>query len=125
MYEKSEAGSNAMAMFILTGLTGEIPAPSSLQEAGVQLFAQSKNNQNELNSNQMFSNLTNQGGKDEPLSLNPMVSAGSGLPALPKMMIERILANEYIDFTELPPARGRSGLIPIGLERWFWYRQRI
>ena len=102
-----------MAMSILTG---EIPAPSSLQAAGVQLFAQSQNNQNELNSNQVFSNLTNQGGKDEPLSLNPLVSAGSGLPALPKKMIERILANEYIDFTELPPARGKVRSMPTGLE---------
>ena len=64
----------------------------------------------------MLANLTNQGGKKEPLSFNPLVSAGAGLPALPKKMVERILANEYVDFSELPPAKGKVRSLPSGLE---------
>ena len=60
----------------------------------------------------MLENLTNQGGKEEPLSLNPLVSAGAGLPALPKKMVERILANEYVYFSELPPAKGKVRSLP-------------
>ncbi len=39
-----------------------------------------------------------------------MVSLGTGLPPLPKKLVERIQANEYVDFTELPPARGKGRL---------------
>ena len=37
-----------------------------------------------------------------------LVCLGSGLPALQKRLIDRIWANEYVDFTELPPARGKQ-----------------
>jgi len=33
------------------------------------------------------------------------VTTGTGLAALPKKLVSKILANEYIDFTELPPAK--------------------
>ena len=39
-----------------------------------------------------------------------MVSLGTGLPPLPKKLVERIQANEYVDFAELPPARGKGRL---------------
>ena len=38
----------------------------------------------------------------------PLVTMGTGLPALPKKLVAKILANEYIDFAELPPARGKT-----------------
>ena len=38
---------------------------------------------------------------------NSLVPMGQGLPALPKKLVDRILANEYIDFSELPPAKGK------------------
>ena len=38
----------------------------------------------------------------------PLVSLGSGLPAIPKKQAIKILANEYIDFAELPPAKGKD-----------------
>ena len=41
-----------------------------------------------------------------------LVSIGPGLPALPKRLVERIRAGEYIDFGELPPAKGRSQPLP-------------
>ena len=38
----------------------------------------------------------------------PMICMGPGLPPLHKKMVEKIGANEYIDFTELPPAKGKG-----------------
>ena len=64
----------------------------------------------------MLTNLTSQEVKNKPLDPNPLVSAGAGLPALPKKMVERILANEYIDFSEFPPAKGKVRSLPSGLE---------
>ena len=33
---------------------------------------------------------------------------GCGLPAIPKKLAEKIVAGEYIDFSELPPAKGKG-----------------
>ena len=38
------------------------------------------------------------------------------MPALPKKLIVRMLANEYIDFSELPPAKGKGRPMPQSLE---------
>lgn len=46
----------------------------------------------------------------------PMICLGSGLPALSKKLVAKILANEYIDFSELPPAKGKSRTMPQSLE---------
>ena len=46
----------------------------------------------------------------------PMFCLGSGLPALSKKMVAKILANEYIDISELPPARGKGSTMPQSLE---------
>ena len=46
----------------------------------------------------------------------PMISLGSGLPALSKKMVAKILANEYVDFSELPPAKGKGHAVPQSLE---------
>ena len=46
----------------------------------------------------------------------PLVTIGTGLPALPKKLIARVLANEYIDFAELPPAKGKGRPVPQSLE---------
>ena len=36
-----------------------------------------------------------------------LIPIGQGLPALPKKMIEKILSYDYVDFSELPPAKGK------------------
>ena len=41
-----------------------------------------------------------------------LVTLGPGLPALPKKIVEKIKANLYVDFAELPPAKGRSRPAP-------------
>ena len=38
----------------------------------------------------------------------PMVPVGTGFQTLPKRLIDKIRASEYIDFVELPPAKGKS-----------------
>ena len=45
-----------------------------------------------------------------------LVSLGTGLQALPKKLVEKIRANEYIDFSELPPAKGKSRPLASNLE---------
>jgi len=45
-----------------------------------------------------------------------MVTTGKGLAALPKKQVSKILANEYIVFTELPPAKGKACNVPQSLE---------
>jgi hypothetical protein len=49
-------------------------------------------------------------------SCQPLVSIGTGLPALPKKIVEKIRASEYVDFSELPPAKGKGRPLPQSLE---------
>ena len=41
-----------------------------------------------------------------------MVPTGEGLPSLPKKCVDKILAGEFMDFAELPPAKGKVKAIP-------------
>ncbi len=41
-----------------------------------------------------------------------LVPTGPGLPALPKKMVEKISAGQYIDFSELLLAKGRTRTLP-------------
>lgn len=47
-------------------------------------------------------------GELSTLMSQPLVTVGSGFPALAKKLVARIRAYEYIDFSELPPAKGKS-----------------
>ena len=38
----------------------------------------------------------------------PMVVIASGIPAMPKKLAQKVLNGEYINFMELPPAKGRA-----------------
>ena len=40
------------------------------------------------------------------------VPVGAGLPALPKKMIKQIQSGQYVDFCELPPAKGHTRSLP-------------
>jgi hypothetical protein len=53
---------------------------------------------------------------EETSSSQPLVTIGTGLPALPKKLLTRVRANEYIDFSELPPAKGKGRPMPQFLE---------
>ena len=41
-------------------------------------------------------------------TLPSLVSIGCSLPLLPRKLIQQIKAGEFIDFAELPPAKGRQ-----------------
>ncbi len=41
-----------------------------------------------------------------------MVYVGMGLPPIPRRIVEKIQNNEFVDFTELPPAKGKSRVSP-------------
>lgn len=41
-----------------------------------------------------------------------LIPTGPGLPALPKRLVEKIISGHYIDFSELPPAKGRTRTLP-------------
>ena len=41
-------------------------------------------------------------------SSQSLVNIGPGLPAVSRRLIDRIKANEFVDFAELPPAKGKS-----------------
>ena len=45
-----------------------------------------------------------------------LVTMGTVLPSLPKKLVVKIFAKEYIDFAELPPARGKARPAPQALE---------
>ena len=37
---------------------------------------------------------------------------GTGLPSLSRKLVDKIIANEYVDFAELPPAKGKAKHMP-------------
>ena len=41
------------------------------------------------------------------VSSSNLCATGEGLPALPKKCVDKILAGEFVDFADLPPAKGR------------------
>ena len=51
-----------------------------------------------------------------PTTGGALVSINAGLPALPTKLLNKIWANEYIDFAELPPARSKPRSLPHYLE---------
>ena len=51
-----------------------------------------------------------------PSSANKPVLVVPGLPSVPQKVIDKIKRGEYIDFNELPPARGLSKSLPPHLE---------
>lgn len=60
------------------------------------------------------------GGKDQPATKpNPLVPSGQGLAALPKRTVEKIWAEEYIDFSKLPPAKGKMRALNQGMDGQF------
>lgn len=60
--------------------------------------------------------ITQEESGNEPTKVNQLVPTGPGLPALPKKVIDRIHAGDYIDFSDLPPAKGKVRPLSQGLE---------
>lgn len=74
-------------------LVQDCPGPSSSLPSITQLLATSSGGS---------------GAPESPTVPNPQVSLGYGIPSIPKKTRDRILAGEYIDFAELPPAKGKT-----------------
>ena len=53
--------------------------------------------------------------KEAPRALYPF-SVGSGLRTIARKTAEKIWAGEYIDFSDLPPARGKAKFLPSAME---------
>ena len=54
-----------------------------------------------------------------PTTLPPtlaMITTGEGLPALPRKWVEKIQAGEFVDFADLPPAKGKVRGTPSSLD---------
>ena len=51
-----------------------------------------------------------------PAATTPTVCPGPGLPLITKKVMEHIQRGEYVDFAELPPAKGKGKLPAHGLE---------
>ena len=64
----------------------------------------------------LLGKLSGSEGNDEATQHNPLVPVGAGLPAMPKRLVAKILAGDYVDFAEFPPAKGRGRPVPSSLE---------
>ena len=97
---------------------GAIPDASSLRESGIQVHGSEREESAAEKIAEMLSCLEKAKKEPEPNTTHPqaMVTTGVGLAALPKKLVKKIKANEYTDFTELPPAKGKSCPIPQSLE---------
>ena len=58
----------------------------------------------------LMSQLNGQPDSQKPCS--SMVPTGKGLPSLSKKWVDKILAGEFIDLADLPPAKGKVKAIP-------------
>ena len=45
-------------------------------------------------------------------STSSLVSLGEGLPLIPRKMVEKIQAGDYVDFSDMPPAKGKARSLP-------------
>ena len=91
---------------------GNLPAEKSL--AGVGVFNPTEQ---EDSSNIVARLMSELKGKSEyPIAAPSMAATGEGLPSLPKRCVKKILAGEFIDFAELPPAKGKVKSIPHAME---------
>ena len=108
-----------MHLFSTTGKLGEIPKTSDIIASGVQQFEKPLGREESCLSN--VAKLLGQLGKEEECNKvgaqnQGLVALGTGLAALPRKLVEKIQANEYIDFNDLPPAKGRSRVLSQMLE---------
>ena len=86
----------------------DIPTAEALAGSGIKTFESAA---------APFEKAGGEGSSSEATS--PLVPVGPGLPALPKKVILKIEGNDYIDFNELPPAKGKGRSVNQSLEGQF------
>ncbi len=88
-----------------------MPSAAELRKSGVKVSCKGKEKATDplREALELFASAgqEKEGTEKEEASL-PLVQMGCGLPALPRKLLEKIEAGEYIDFIELPPAKGKS-----------------
>lgn len=99
----------AAALYATTGELGKVPTPGDLAAAGVQTFNDDSNSSQEATMNPL-------GTETETGATQHLITVGTGLSSLSKKLVDKIKSNEYVDFAELPPAKGKSKPLPNILE---------
>jgi hypothetical protein len=101
---------------IYAGKDTSLPNGKDLPGAGMQTFETEGGQENIQAQKEQISKLLSklEGGEPEEktISPSPLVTIGPGLSAIPNKLVAKILVNEYIDFTELPPAKVKAGPYP-------------
>ena len=115
-------------LFLYSDSVGKVPSEDALEEIGIQVHGKgaggttkgkTRETEHEAgsSSSQILALLENAGeGEQGQVTQEPMVVTGLGLAALPKKTVGKILAFEYVDFNEFPPAKGKNRSLPQTLE---------
>ena len=83
-------------------MLGGLPSAGELEAAGVRESSAGSSAARTVQENTEAENA-------HPPATGPLISCvGAGLPPQPQKMIERIRAKQYIDFAELPLAKGKG-----------------
>ena len=88
-----------------------VPSAQELEQSGINTFDGEEGDTPTQNTSRALGEALEKAKvkeKEKEGTIQQWHSMGSGLAALPKKLVERIRANEYIDFTELPPAKGKA-----------------
>ena len=100
---------------------GRLPAAKDLERGGVSVHGKGKGKAGDVTGGkgadptmEALEKLGKAIERDE--TVTTLVPAGAGLAALPKRLVEKMLAGEYVDFAELPPAKGKARAVPQALE---------
>ena len=105
----------------MAGAETDMPPAKDLLDAGVQSLGSEEEKDRGLQKDpatqidSLISKPENEGSSSSQPP-TPLVAIGTGLPALPKKLIARVLAHDYIDLAELPPAKGKGRPMPQSLE---------
>ena len=97
------------SLVIPIGELGRLPPARELVDSGIQSFMSSEDTP--MNREHTILNKF-QGPEQESVTGCQWINVGAGLPALPKKLVEQIRANKYINFADLPQAKGKSRPLP-------------
>jgi hypothetical protein len=97
----------------IAGTERDSPSAKYLLDAGVQSIGSEDGKEKEDQVGQIGSLLRKLDNNEGGSSPTPLATVGTGLPALPKKLIARVLAN---DLAELHPAKGKGTPMPQLLE---------
>ena len=91
---------------------GKVPHASLL--AGLAEFNREKLAEGAGDTPSLIAGLMSQpkGQTDSQKQYSSMVPTGKGLPSLPNKCVDKILAGEFIDLADHPPAKGKVKAIP-------------